>query len=512
MEEIKNAGSDTRKKRLIKSSTTTALYEHGKIPPQAVELEEAVLGAIMLEKDALAAVIDVVRPEAFYKDAHQVIYQAITRLFGKGEPIDILTVTNELKFMGELDTVGGPFYIAQLTNRIASAANTEFHARIILQKFIQRELIRISSDVIRDAYEETTDVFQLLDKTENQLFSVSETNMRRNYVDMQSLIRDALKQIGAAKSKDGKQRGIRSGFTVLDRFTGGWQPSDLIIVAARPGMGKTAFVLTAARNSAIEFNHPVALFSLEMSSIQLVTRLISAEAQLSADKLKKGELESYEWQQLNTKINTLIDAPIYIDDTPSLSVFELRAKCRRLKAQHDIQLIIIDYIQLMTAGIDRNMGNRVQEISTISRSLKALAKELNVPVIALSQLNRSVETRPNKKPILSDLRESGAIEQDADMVLFIYRPEYYNQTADAEGESVQGEAEISIAKHRNGALGEVKLKFIARYAKFVDPDNLTADNDNIAPNTNFDNGSSVSTYTLPSKMNNDDDVTGSLPY
>ncbi|MBV2245880.1 MAG: replicative DNA helicase, partial [Lentimicrobium sp.] len=331
-------------------------------------------------------------------------------------------------------------------------------------------------------------------------------------VDMQSLIRDALKQIGAAKSKDGKQRGIRSGFTVLDRFTGGWQPSDLIIVAARPGMGKTAFVLTAARNSAIEFNHPVALFSLEMSSIQLVTRLISAEAQLSADKLKKGELESYEWQQLNTKINTLIDAPIYIDDTPSLSVFELRAKCRRLKAQHDIQLIIIDYIQLMTAGIDRNMGNREQEISTISRSLKALAKELNVPVIALSQLNRSVETRPNKKPILSDLRESGAIEQDADMVLFIYRPEYYNQTADAEGESIQGEAEISIAKHRNGALGEVKLKFIARYAKFVDPDNLTADNDNIAPNTNFDNGSSVSTYTLPSKMNNDDDVTGSLPY
>lgn len=497
MEENKQKIKETTRNKITKAE----IFNHGKLPPQALDLEEAVLGAIMLEKDALANIIDIIRPEAFYKEAHQIIFAAISRLFTKTEPIDILTVTNELKFSGELEAAGGPFYIAQLTNRVASAANTEFHTRIVLQKFIQRELIRISSDIIRDAYEDTTDVFSLLDKAENELFSVGENNLRRNYADMQSLIRNAVKQIESAKNNQGTFSGVGSGFTELDRVTSGWQPSDLIVIAARPGMGKTAFVLTLARNAAIDFNKPVAVFSLEMSSVQLVTRLISAEAQLSGDKLRKGDLAPHEWQQLNSKINTLIDAPIYIDDTPSLSIFELRAKARRLKAQHNIQMIIIDYIQLMSGGVERSSGNREQEISNISRSLKSLAKELNIPVLALSQLNRSVETRPNKKPLLSDLRESGAIEQDADMVIFIYRPEYYKIDQNAEGESLLGMAEISIAKHRNGALEDVQLKFISKYAKFVDPD--PADNPlqaSLTPNRGFENA-----YTVPSKMNEMDE-------
>lgn len=495
MEDNKLKLKDSTRNKITKAD----LFNHGKLPPQAVDLEEAVLGAIMLEKDALAAIIDIIKPEAFYKEAHQIIFSAITRLFAKTEPIDILTVTNELKFTGELEAAGGPFYIAQLTNRVASAANTEFHTRIIIQKFIQRELIRISSEIIRDAYEDTTDVFNLLDRAENELFSVGENNLRRNYVDMQSLIRNAVKQIESAKNNQNSFTGVGSGFTELDRVTSGWQPSDLIIIAARPGMGKTAFVLTIARNAAIDFNKPVAIFSLEMASVQLVTRLISAEAQLPGDKLRKGDLQPYEWQQLNSKINSLIDAPLYIDDTPSLSIFELRAKARRLKAQHNIQMIIIDYIQLMSGGIERSQGNREQEISNISRSLKSLAKELNVPVIALSQLNRSVEARPSKKPLLSDLRESGAIEQDADMVLFIYRPEYYKQDQGPDGESLQGMAEISIAKHRNGALHDIHLKFISKYAKFVDPD--TSDSFAplaITPNLNF--------VTVPSKFNDEDDI------
>jgi len=504
MEENDKMVGDTRKKRQYKPKALNEIFEHGKVPPQATDLEEAVLGAIMLEKDALASTVDVIRPDAFYKEAHQIIFMAITRLFAKGEPVDILTVTNELKFTGELESAGGPFYIAQLTNRVASASNTEFHARIILQKFIQRELIRISSEIIHDAYEDTTDVFQLLDKAENQLFSVGETNMRRNYLDMQSLVRDAVKRIENAKNQTGQFSGVPSGFTELDRVTAGWQPSDLIIVAARPGMGKTAFVLTMARNVAVDFKKAVAVFSLEMSSVQLVTRLISAEAQLPGDKLRKGNLENYEWEQLNAKISALIDAPLYIDDTPSLSVFELRAKCRRLKAQHDIQMVVIDYIQLMSAGIDRSSGNREQEISTISRSLKSLAKELNIPVIALSQLNRSVEQRPNKKPLLSDLRESGAIEQDADMVVFIYRPEYYNQNVDEGGASLAGHAEISIAKHRNGALKDVPLRFISKYAKFTDPDPGDFDiSGALAPNGKFENG--INTLTIQSKMNDMDE-------
>lgn len=499
MEESAKKKAESTRKRTKQTGSAKNLWEHGKIPPQAVDLEEAVLGAIMLEKDALTQVIDILKPEVFYKEAHHIIFAAIVRLFGKSEPVDILTVTNELKSSGELEVIGGPFYITQLTNRIASAANVEFHSRIISQKFIQRELIRISSEIIKDAFEDTTDVFDLLDRAEQNLFAVSESNLRRNYDDMQSLVTNAIKEIEAAKDQKGHLRGIPSGFTDLDRITNGWQKSDLIILASRPGMGKTAFVLSMARNCTIDFNKSIALFSLEMSSLQLVTRLISSETQLSADKLKKGNLESYEWEQLHSKIRALTDAKLLIDDTPALTVFELRAKCRRLKAQHDIDMVIIDYLQLMSGTGDAR-GNREQEISAISRSLKALAKELDIPIIALSQLSRAVETRGgSKKPILSDLRESGAIEQDADMVLFIYRPEYYKIDLDEEGNSTAGLADIIIAKHRNGALKDIPLRFIAKFAKFVDVDAEGLSYTGFDPNEGFEEGQP--TRTIPSKMN-----------
>ena len=444
------------------------LNSQGRIPPQAVDLEEVVLGALMLEKEAVNAVIDILTPEVFYKEAHQLIFAAIKDLVTKSEPIDILTVTNHLKSTNDLDAVGGAYYISQLTNRVVSSANIEYHSRIILQKHIQRQLIQISSETIKDAYEDSADVFDLLDNAENKLFQISENNLRRNYDQMPDLVKLAIEDIEKAKNSGSQLRGVPSGYTELDRITQGWQKSDLIILAARPSMGKTAFALNMARNAAVDFNKPIAFFSLEMSSVQLVTRLISSETSLTADKLRTGRLEEYEWQQLNTKVTPLINAKIFIDDTPQLSVFDLRAKCRRLKQQHDIQMIFIDYLQLMTAKTEKN-GNREQEISNISRSLKSLAKELNIPVLALSQLSRSVETRPgSKKPILSDLRESGAIEQDADMVLFIYRPEYYGLSEDEDHSSTKGKAVVSIAKHRNGKLGDVELRFVGQYARFED--------------------------------------------
>lgn len=502
MEGKNNFKQESKQKRTRRIISSPSYSEHGKIPPQAVELEEAVLGAIMLEKNALTAVIDIIKAEMFYKEAHQIIFESISELFSKSEPVDVLTVTNQLKSNANLEIVGGAYYITQLTNRIASTANVEYHARIITQKFIQRELIRISSDIIKDAFEDTTDVFDLLDRAEQQLFSVSESNLRRNYDNMKTLLSEAIAEIEAGRDNEAHLRGIPSGFTDIDRVTSGWQKSDLIIIASRPGMGKTAFTLSMARNMAIDFNKAVAIFSLEMSSIQLVTRLISSETQLPADKLRKGNLKNYEWEQLNSKIDKLVEAPLFIDDTPALTIFELRAKCRRLKAQHDIQLIMLDYLQLMSGSGDAR-GNREQEISTISRSLKALAKELDVPIIALSQLSRAVETRGgSKKPILSDLRESGAIEQDADLVLFIYRPEYYKIDQDEDGNSYEGYAEISIAKHRNGALKDIPLRFISNFAKFVDYDSDSLSSPDLNPNINFENNQAIK--TIPSKMNDMD--------
>ncbi|MCE2496169.1 MAG: replicative DNA helicase [Flavobacteriales bacterium] len=475
---------------VARTSASVIDMEHGRVPPQAVDLEEAVLGALLIDKNALNEVIDIISAEAFYKESHQAIFSTIKALFGESKPIDMLTVANYLKEEGKLDIAGGDYYLAQLTQRVSSSAHIEFHSRIIVQKYIQRELVRVSSEIIRDAFDETTDVLELLDKAEARLFEITEGNIKKNYDSAESLIQQALQNIEDISRKQGLS-GVPSGFTQIDKLTSGWQKSDLVILAARPGMGKTAFALSMARNMAIDHQTPVAVFSLEMSSVQLITRLISSETGLSSEKLRKGNLEDFEWQQLHAKIKNLEKAPLFIDDTPALSIFDLRAKCRRLVSQHNVGVIIIDYLQLMTTGSDQKGGNREQEISTISRSLKSIAKEISVPVIALSQLSRAVETRGgSKRPLLSDLRESGAIEQDADIVSFIYRPEYYGLTEwdDEEHTLCEGQAEFILAKHRNGALDEVRLKFIGHLAKFSDLNDF-----------GYSGGGFVE-----SKMNNDD--------
>jgi replicative DNA helicase len=464
--------------------------QYGKLPPQAIEVEEAVLGALMLERDAYVTVADILDTSSFYKDEHQKIFEAIKALSSNEKPVDLLMVTQELKNREQLDEVGGPGFITQLTRRVASAAHLEFHARIIAQKYIQRELIRVSSEIQAKSYDDTMDVDDLIDFSESSLFQVAERNIKKETVPIKPVLNEAILQIEKARQRKDGLSGVPSGFTALDRITSGWQKTDLIIIAARPSMGKTAFVLSMARNMAVEHNRATAIFSLEMSSIQLVNRLIAAETELGNDKLKTGRLENYEWEHLNRKISSLEKAPIFIDDTPALSIFEFRAKCRRLKMQHDIQVVIVDYLQLMTAGTD-NRGSREQEVSTISRSLKAIAKELNIPILALSQLNRSVESREGKRPQLSDLRESGAIEQDADIVTFIHRPEYYGITEDDSGNSLIGVAEIIIAKHRNGATGDVHLAFKKELAKFSDME------------TNFGGFSAAKTFS--SKMNEDEE-------
>lgn len=623
-------------------------YVFGKVPPQAVPLEEAVLGALMLDKDALNNVIDVLEPESFYLEAHQLIYRAMKRLFERSQPIDLLTLTEELKKTAHLEIIGGPYYLVELTNKITSAANIEYHARIISQKFIQRELIRISTDMIRDAYEDTTDVLELLDAAEKGLFGIAEKNMSRSYDSMSTLASKALKQIAELKGKEDGLTGVPTGFTDLDRLTSGWQPSDLIILAARPGMGKTSFVLSLAKNAAVDYKKGVAVFSLEMASIQLAMRLISMEAEIPLNKMRNGQMTPEEFTQLNAAIERISDASIYIDDTPGINIFELRAKCRRLKMLYDIQIIIIDYLQLMSGGGDNQRGNREQEVSAISRALKGLAKELNVPVIALSQLSRAVEVRGgSKRPQLSDLRESGclsgdtlimdavtgkktpikilaersvqhpltvlgmgydgkigqqcmskvfysgkkavfalktksgrvikasanhpffkkegwtalehlrpgdqigvprkvakktdptifwdtihsitpqgiedvydatvpgthnfiandiivhnSIEQDADIVSFIYRPEYYQITEDEQGQSLKGIAEIIIAKHRNGALDTVRLRFTDQFARFSNLDDADFSG---FPGDIFANPSPT-IITRSSKMNDDEDI------
>ncbi len=381
---------------------------------------------MLIDKKGVDEVIDILQPDAFYKTAHQYIFNAIYQLFHDSQPIDLLTVSSALRKDGKLEIVGGEFYLVQLSQRVASSAHIEFHARIILQKFIQRSLIRISNEIIETAYKDSTDVFDLLDEAESKLYDVTQGNIKRSSQSAQNLVIEAKTRIEEISKREGLS-GVSTGFQKLDKLTSGWQPSDLIVIAARPGMGKTALTLSMARDIAVTKEIPVAFFSLEMSSVQLITRLISAETGLSSEKLRTGKLADHEWQQLNVKVTDLEKAPLFIDDTPSLSIFDLRAKARRLASQNGIKLIIVDYLQLMTAGSSSKVGNREQEISTISRNLKALAKELDVPVIALSQLSRAVETRGGtKRPMLSDLRESGAIEQDADIVSFIYRPEYYN--------------------------------------------------------------------------------------
>jgi replicative DNA helicase len=470
------AKSNGSARRTVSSKTPSMEQTFGKLPPQAIDVEEAVLGALMLEKDALTAVADILKTDSFYKESHQRIYSAIVTLFADSEPIDMLTVTAKLRSTGELEMIGGASYIISLTGRVNSAANIEFHARIILQAAVKRELIKISSEILREAYEDTTDVFRLLDKTEQAIFQISEASTKKNYSDMGSIMAQAIKELDIKRNQKDGVTGVPSGFSALDRVTSGWQKTELVILAARPGMGKTAFVVSSLRNAAVDFNMAVAIFSLEMSSVQLVNRLISAEAEIDSEKIRKGRLSNEDLDHMHKRIHKLTNAPIFIDDTPALSILELRAKCRRLKAQHDIQMIVIDYLQLMTADTGgKGAGNREQEIAMISRSLKNLAKELDVPVIALSQLSRAVETRGGeKRPQLSDLRESGSIEQDADMVIFLYRPEYYGITEDETGNSVAGIGEVILAKNRAGSLDTIQLRFIGKFTKFADLDSQYA--------------------------------------
>ncbi len=473
--DLTNLNKDRKQKR--RSSIDLGTMVYGKVPPQAKDLEEAVLGAIMLEKNAFDTVIEILKPECFYVDAHQRIFNAMQSLANKSQPIDILTVAEELRSREELEMVGGPYYVTKLTNSVVSSANIDAHARIVLQKFIQRELIRISGEIIGDAYEDSTDVFDLLDDAESKLFEITNNHLRKDYNSIDTVLVNTIKRIEDLRQRNEDVTGVPSGFSGLDRVTYGWQNSDLIILAARPAVGKTAFALNLARNAAMHPTKPtpVALFSLEMSAGQLVQRILSAESEIWLEKISRGKMEEHEMKQLYARgIQRLSQAPLFIDDTPALNIFELRAKCRRLKNKHNIGMIIIDYLQLMSGTGEGRNSNREQEISNISRNLKGLAKELNVPIIALSQLSRAVEQRGAKEgsrvPQLSDLRESGAIEQDADMVMFLYRPEYYDLTTSAEGENIKGLTEVKIAKHRNGTLDTIKLKALLHIQKFANWD------------------------------------------
>jgi replicative DNA helicase len=482
-----------------KAAKVHPVTDYERLQPQAPEMEEAVLGALMLEKDAYSQISEILRPESFYEHRHQLIYTAITNLAINQRPVDILTVKDELSRQGVLEEVGGPYYISLLSGKVASSAHIEYHARVVAQKALARELIGFTSKIQSKAFDETVDVADLMQEAEGKLFEISQQNMKKDYTQINPVVEEAYKLIQKAAARTDGLSGLESGFHKLDKITGGWQNSDLIIIAARPAMGKTAFVLSMAKNIAVNYRYPVALFSLEMSNVQLVNRLISNVSEIPSDKIRSGQLAPHEWTQLDVKLKELLNAPLFVDDTPSLSVFELRTKARRLVREHGVRIIIIDYLQLMNAS-GMSFGSRQEEVSTISRSLKGLAKELNIPIVALSQLNRAVEQRgldgksgnEAKIPQLSDLRESGAIEQDADMVCFIHRPEYYKIYDDGKGHDMHGMAMFIIAKHRNGAVDEVFLRFKGEYTRFSNPED-----DLIVPLPGEENGP-----MLGSKMNN----------
>lgn len=440
----------------------------GRLVPRAVELEAAVLGALMLEKDTFTVVGEILKPEAFYDPRHRAVYEAIVSLGMAQEPIDMMTVTNRMNQLKTLDDVGGPAFIVSLTANVASAAHAEYHAKIVAQKYLARQLISFATTVENGAFDETNDVDDLLQEAERDLFEISQRNVKREAVQIDPIINQAITKMQDAGQKSSGLSGLSSGFKAIDGITSGWQNSDLIILAARPAMGKTAFALSMALNIALA-NNPVAIFTLEMSSLQLVNRFISSVCELPGDKIKSGNLTELEWTQVMHRIRRLQGAPIYIDDTSSLSVLELRTKARRLVREHDVKMIVVDYLQLMNAS---GMASREQEVSTISRSLKQLARELNIPIMALSQLNRKLEDRSNKdkRPQLSDLRESGAIEQDADIVCFIHRPEVYAHasTDQTDTRDIRGLAEFIIAKHRSGRTDSVDLRFTHRFARFED--------------------------------------------
>ena len=445
---------------------------YGHLQPQALDVERAVLGALMIDKDAYAVVCEMLYPESFYEPRNQKIYAAIRDLSMAEQPVDILTVTDQLARNGDLDGAGGPAYIAEVSGRTASSANIEYHARIVAQKFLARQLISFASGIETKAFDDTVDVDELMQEAEGSLFELSQRNMKKDYTQIDPVIKNAVDVIQKASANKDGLTGVPTGYHKLDDITSGWQASDLVIIAGRPAMGKTSFALSMAKNIAADYKVPMAFFSLEMSNVQLVNRLISNCCEIQGSKILNGQLQPDEWERLDKRLNNLLGAPLYVDDTPGLSVFELRTKARRLVREHGVKIIMIDYLQLMNANGMR-FSSRQEEVSTISRSLKGLAKELDVPILALSQLNRGVESREGlegKRPQLSDLRESGAIEQDADMVLFVHRPEYYHIYQDENGRDLHGMAQIIIAKHRKGATGDVLLNFRGEFTRFENPE------------------------------------------
>ena len=457
-------------------STRTSLdTSYGHLQPQALDLERAVVGALMIDKDAFSIVSEIIREESFYEPRHQKIYRAIQNLNMDERPVDFMTVIEELKRNGTLEEVGGPTYVVELSSQVASSAHIEYHARVLAQKHLARQLISFASVIETKAFDETVDVDDLMQEAESSLFELSQKNMRQEYTQIDPVLTQAVDILQKAAANTSGLTGIPTGFTRLDDITAGWQASDLVIIAGRPAMGKTSFALSLAKNIAVDYNYPIGFFSLEMNNVQLVNRLMSNVCEISGKKILNGQLDDEEWKRLDRNIRKLQGAPIYVDDTPGMSIFELRSKARRMVREKGVKVIMIDYLQLMNAN-GAKFGSRQEEVSTISRSLKGLAKELNIPILALSQLNRSVENRDNgdngggKRPQLSDLRESGAIEQDADMVCMIHRPEYYKLYKDVHGNSTKGIAEIIIAKHRNGQVGDVRLRFISEYARFANAD------------------------------------------
>ncbi len=446
----------------------------GHLQPQAIDIEKVVLGALMIDKDAFTVVSEIIKPETFYEARHQKIYEAVQSLNLQEKPVDIMTVTEELRHKGTLEDVGGPAYVVELSSQVASSAHIEYHAHILAQKFLARQLIQFASMIETDAFDETVDVDDLMQKAEGALFEISQKNMLQDYVQIDTIVDQAHQLLLQASNRESGLTGVPSGFRKLDDITAGWQPSDLVIIAGRPAMGKTSFALSIAKNVAIDYRKPIAFFSLEMNNVQLVNRLISNVCSIPGNKILNGQLTPDEWERFDSNIRKMQGAPIYVDDTPGLSIFELRTKARRLVREHGIELLMIDYLQLMNANGMR-FNSRQEEVSTISRSLKGLAKELNIPVLALSQLSRAVEQRDGpegKRPQLSDLRESGAIEQDADMVLFVHRPEYYHILQDEKGNDLHGMAQIIIAKHRKGATGDVLLNFRGEYTRFSNPEDI----------------------------------------
>ncbi len=467
---------DNRKKNNGKKGTSPIDPNFAHVQPQAVEIERVVLGALMVDSDAFSVVSELLKPETFYEPRHQKIYEAIRNMNMDERPVDIMTLNDELSKMGEIDKVGGVDYLMEISSQVASAAHVESHARILAEKYMQRQLIHFAGDIETKAYDSSVDVDELMQQAEGSLFQISQNNMKQDFTQVAPVVKNAVEILQRAASNKGGLTGIPTGYVGMDEITSGWQASDLVIIAGRPAMGKTSFALSIAKNVAVDYGVPIGFFSLEMNNVQLVNRLISNVCEVSGRKILNGQLDPSDWERLDKRIGRLTDAPIYVDDTPGLSVFELRTKARRLVREKGVKIIMIDYLQLMNAN-GMKFGSRQEEVSTISRSLKGLAKELDIPVLALSQLSRNVENREGlegKRPQLSDLRESGAIEQDADMVLFVHRPEYYHIYQDEKGNDLHGMAQIIIAKHRKGSTGDVLLNFRGEFTRFQDPTEAAA--------------------------------------